>query len=195
MNRALYVAGISYVALCGVVLAKSRSAPSYVGSGEPPAAAMPYEGSAGAWFSQVKPFCNSVEVEVRQQQMPAPASAEGAGYSAACYALAGKIGRARETIDKLEAGDRRLAANIVFNVGHPVADAGDDQSAGPIMRLVVQYTPENYMALYHAGMSEYILGELDYARTHLKSFLEIYKQEDGWRSNAIEVLGRMNAAK
>ena len=195
MNRALYVAGISYVALCGVVLAKSRSAPSYAGSGEPPSRAMPYEGSAGSWFSQVKPFCNSVEGEVRQQQTPAPASVEGAGYSAACYALAGKIERARETIDKLAPADRQLAANIVFNVGHPVADAGYDQSAGPIMRLVVQYTPENYMALYHAGMSEYILGELDFARTHLKSFLEIYKQEDGWRANAIEVLGRMNAAK
>jgi tetratricopeptide (TPR) repeat protein len=195
MNRALYVAGISYVALCGVVLAKSRSAPSYAGSGEPSSRPIPYEGSAGAWFSQVKPFCNSVEVEVRQQQMPAPASAEGAGYSAACYALAGKIERARERIDKLDEGDRRLAANIVFNVGHPVADAGDDQSAGPIMRLVIQYTPENYMALYHAGMSEYILGELDFARIHLKSFLEIYKQEDGWRANAIEVLGRMSAAK
>jgi hypothetical protein len=88
-----------------------------------------------------------------------------------------------------------LAANIVFNVGHPVADAGDDQSAGPIMRLVIQYTPENYMALYHAGMSEYILGELDFARTHLKAFLEIYRSEDGWRSNAIEVLGRMNKVK
>jgi hypothetical protein len=195
MNRALYVAGISYVALCGVVLAKSRSAASYVGSGESPSPVMPYQGSAGAWFSQVKPFCNAVEVEVRQQQTPAPASVEGAGYSAACYALAGKIERARQTIDKLDAGDRRLAANIVFNIGHPVADAGDDQSAGPIMRLVIQYTPENYMALYHAGMSEYILGELDFARTHLKSFLEIYKQEDGWRSNAIEVLGRMNAGK
>jgi len=195
MNRALYVAGISYVALCGVVLAKSRSAPSHVGSGEPPSRPVPYEGSAGGWFSQVKPFCNSVEVEVRQQQTPAPASAEGAGYSAACYALAGKIQRARETIDKLDTGDRRLAANIVFNVGHPVADAGDDQSAGPIMRLVIQYTPENYMALYHAGMSEYILGELDFARTHLKTFLEIYKQEDGWRANAIEVLGRMDSAK
>lgn len=195
MNRALYVAGLSYVALCGVVLTNARSSVAPVRGGEPPSPRMPYQGSAGAWFSQVKPFCNAVEVEVRQQQTPPPVSAEGAGYSAACYALAGKIERARETIDKLGAGDRRVAANIVFNVGHPVADAGDDQSAGPIMRLVIQYTPENYMALYHAGMSEYILGELDFARTHLKAFLEIYRSEDGWRSNAIEVLGRMNKAR
>src|SRR5438093_9397191 len=195
MNRALYVAGLSYVALCGVVLANAGSSLPPARGGEPPSPATPYQGSAGSWFSQVKPFCNAVEVEVRQQQSPPPASAEGAGYSAACYALAGKIERARETIDKLGASDRRLAANIVFNVGHPVADAGDDQSAGPIMRLVIQYTPDNYMALYHAGMSEYILGELAFARTHLQAFLEIYRSEDGWRSNAIEVLGRMNKAK
>ncbi|HEY7635461.1 MAG TPA: hypothetical protein VH763_07960 [Gemmatimonadales bacterium] len=195
MNRTLYVAGVSYVALCGVVLANAGSSPTVPRGGEPPSTAMPYQGSAGTWFSQVKPFCNAVEVEVRQQQTPPPSSAEGAGYSAACFALAGKIERARATIDKLDPGDRRLAANIVFNIGHPVADAGDDQSAGPIMRLVIQYTPDNYMALYHAGMSEYILGERDYARTHLKAFLDIYKNEDGWRSNAIEVLGRMNGAK
>ena len=72
---------------------------------------------------------------------------------------------------------RSSAAGIVFNVGHPVADAGDDQSAGPIMRLVVEYQPENYMALYHAGMSEYILGHTDLARTQLERFLEIYTRE------------------
>lgn len=41
------------------------------------------------------------------------------------------------------------AAGIVFRIGHPVADAGDDESAGPIMNLVVKYQPWNYMALYH----------------------------------------------
>ena len=119
---------------------------------------------------------------------------DGAGYSAACYALAGKIDRAREVIDKLDRGDRANAAGIVFAIGHPVADAGDDQSAGPIMRLVVTYQPDNYMALYHAGMSEYILGQMDFARTHLKQFIELYKADDGWRNNAIDVLRRLDAA-
>jgi cytochrome c-type biogenesis protein CcmH/NrfG len=93
--------------------------------------------------------------------------------------------------DSLPTRLRPLAAGIVFNVGHPVADAGDDASAGPIMRLVVEYTPENYMALYHAGISEYQLGQYDYARTHLERFLELYQPEDGWRANAQEVLGRI----
>ena len=154
-----------------------------------------FRGAAGEWFAQVKPFCNAVEVEVRQQHLPAPATVDGAGYSAACYALAGKIDRAREVIDRLADGDRSSAAGIVFEVGHPVADAGDDQSAGPIMRLVVSYQPRNYMALYHAGMSEYILGQMDLAKTHLTQFLDLYRSDDGWRSNALDVLRRLDAAR
>jgi hypothetical protein len=141
----------------------------------------------------MKPFCNAVEVEVQQQYRPAPQGAQGSGYSAACFALAGKIERARETIDQLPTGDRAEAAGIVFAVGHPVADAGDDESAGPIMRLVVEYQPANYMALYHAGMSEYILGHAELARTHLERFLAIYGTEDGWRANAKTVLARLDA--
>jgi tetratricopeptide (TPR) repeat protein len=191
MHRALYAAGWGYLALCGLVLAKSRT-PAPSSRGGPHVSASPYAGAAGEWFAQVKPFCNAVEVEVRQQQLPAPSGVEGAGYSAACYALAGKIDRAQEVIDRLASGDRSRAAGIVFQIGHPVADAGDDQSAGPIMRLVVSYQPGNYMALYHAGMSEYILGQLDFARTHLERFLELYRSEDGWRNNARDVLKRMN---
>lgn len=192
MNRALYAAGWGYVALCGLVLL-SRSEPGMLPSGgEPPAPPPAFSGAAGEWFAQVKPFCNAVEVEVRQQQLPAPQTVEGAGYSAACYALAGKIDRARETIDRLAGNDRSTAAGIVFTIGHPVADAGDDQSAGPIMRLVVSYQPQNYMALYHAGMSEYILGQKDLARTHLNQFLDLYHDPDGWRSNALTVLHRID---
>jgi hypothetical protein len=47
------------------------------------------------------------------------------------------------------------------------------------------------MALYHAGMSEYILGQADFARTHLKKFMALYPSEDGWRGNARDVLGRL----
>jgi hypothetical protein len=195
MSRALYAAGWGYVALCGLVLVQRSGRGPATSGGEPPAPAASFRGAAGEWFAQVKPFCNAVEVEVRQQQLPPPAGVEGAGYSAACYALAGKIDRAREVIDRLDSGDRSSAAGIVFEVGHPVADAGDDQSAGPIMRLVVSYQPDNYMALYHAGVSEYILGQTDYARTHLRQFLSLYRSDDGWRGNALEVLRRIDAGQ
>jgi hypothetical protein len=190
MSRALAVAGWGYVALCGLLLATNRDQLYPTG---PHGAPAPLRGDGGAWFAQIKPFCNSVEVEVRQQQLPPPKGTDGAGYAAACYALAGKIDRARQAIDALPPVDRPQAAGIVFAVGHPVADAGDDASAGPIMRLVVEYQPTNYMALYHAGISEYMLGHQDLARTHLERFLELYRSEDGWRANAREVLGRMAA--
>ena len=189
MTRTVYVAGWGYVALCGVLLARSPAARPL----PPHAGGVPFRGGAAAWFAETKPFCNAVEVETRQQFRPAPAGVQGAGYSAACFALGGKIERARETIDRLPASDRPPAAGIVFAVGHPVADAGDDASAGPIMRLVVEYQPGNYMALYHAGMSEYILGDADLARDHLERFLEIYRQNDGWRANAGTVLARLGA--
>ena len=85
-----------------------------------------------------------------------------------------RIDQARAVIERLPARDRSYAAAIVFGVGHPVADAGDDKSAGPIMELVIEFQPDNYMALYHAGMSEYVLGQPDPAAKHLRRFLELY---------------------
>jgi hypothetical protein len=188
VSRTLTIAGWGYVALCGVIMSVQ---PRPITGGEPPSPPAAFRGEAGAWFARIKPFCNAVEVDVQQQHLPAPSGTQGAGYSAACYALAGKIDRARQAIDALPGSERGTAAGIVFAVGHPVADAGDDASAGPIMRLVVEYQPENYMALYHAGISEYMLGEMDFARSHLTRFLELYQPEDGWRSNARDVLGRI----
>jgi hypothetical protein len=194
MNRPLYALGWSYVALCGLLLVIGRRQPvrppiSAPQEREPQPA--PFQGEGGKWFAGVKPFCNAVEVEVRQKQVPPPATVDGAGYSAGCYALAGKIDQARKVIDGLPSDQRSQAAGIVFGVGHPVADAGDDQSAGPIMRLVIDYQPDNYMALYHAGMSEYILGQADFARTHLNRFMALYSSEDGWRGSARDVLNKL----
>jgi tetratricopeptide (TPR) repeat protein len=194
MNRPLYALGWSYVALCGLMLASTRQRPapySVIAAPQPHHHTAPFQGEGAQWFAGIKPFCNAVEVEVRQQHVPAPATVDGAGYSAGCYALAGKIDQARKVIDGLPANQRSEAAGIVFGIGHPVADAGDDQSAGPIMRLVIDYQPDNYMALYHAGMSEYILGQADFARTHLKKFMALYPSEDDWRGNARDVLGRL----
>ena len=158
----------------------------------PPGQTHHYGGEAGAWFQATKPYCNSVEVETRQRWYPPPESMEGTAYGAACFALAGRIDRARELILEVDAGDRWRAAGIVFGVGHPVADAGDDLSAGPIMELVVEFWPNHYMALYHAGVSRYQLGEHDAARRHLRAFLENYEQDDGWTANARHVLAEID---
>jgi hypothetical protein len=105
--------------------------------------------------------------------------------------LAGRIDAARATLHRIPPDQRLEAVAIVFDVAHPVADAGDDRAAGPIMQLVVEFWPNHYMALYHAGMSEYILNQPELARQHLTSFLKYYSSDDGWRRNAIDVLGRL----
>jgi tetratricopeptide (TPR) repeat protein len=196
MNRAFHVAGWGFVALCTVLAARGPR-PSGVTSVAASAATAAPEPVAGgesapaAWFRRMRPYCNAVEIDVVQRQAPAPAGTEGQGYRAACYALAGRIDDARRVIDALPADQRAAAANVVFNVGHPVADAGDDRAAGPIMELVIDYWPNHYMALYHAGMAEYMLGQHELAQHNLEAFLRLYDVDDGWHANAVEVLGRL----
>ncbi len=193
--RLLQLMGISYAAVCGALALKAMRASDAAPVPSPvntpiEAPAQPPTTAAG-WFQSVKPFCNTLEVVTRVRATPPPDGLEGAGYAAACYALAGNIDSARATILRLAPDARSEAAGIVFGIGHPVADDGDDRSAGPIMELVIEFQPDNYMALYHAGMSEYTLGQHERARVSLKRFLELYQENDGWRSNALEVLGRL----
>ena len=140
------------------------------------------------WFEAMKPHCNSLEVMTVLHQNPYPDTPEGVGFGASCYALAGKLSLADQTIQTLPQASRAYAAGILFDIGHPVADRGDDESAGPIMDLVLKYWPENYMALYHAGMSAYVLADNDKAVAHLEEFLKIYQSNDGWRQRAMLAL-------
>jgi hypothetical protein len=158
----------------------------------PPIAVAPAPATdAATWFASVKPQCNALEVEVTLQQHPAPAGWEGAGYAATCLAMGGKTVRSREVMQRIAEDQRYAAAGIMFNVGHPIADAGDDRSAGPIMQMVAEFQPDNYMALYHAGMSYYATGNPDLARSHLEGFLRLYDVDDGWKTNAIRVLKQL----
>ncbi len=186
MTRIHYLAALLYVAFCAV-LVRQALRPVTPGVQVVPVA-MGGSSSAAQWFQQIKPFCNSVEVEIAYRGNPAPASTDGQGFAAACFALGGKIDSARAMIDRLESGERWRAAGIVFDVAHPIADAGDDRSAGPIMTMVVDYWPTHYMALYHAGMADYGLGRRATAQHLLERFLVEYHENDGWRSNAIRVL-------
>jgi hypothetical protein len=198
MLRLYYLAGMTYMVLCAVAI---RAAGRPV---TPPAEAVrpvkaevePVQqvvatGDASAWFQSIKPFCNSVEVLTALARSRPPAGTQGAAYEAGCLALAGKVDRARDVIAQLEGSERAPAAGIVFEIAHPVADAGDDRSAGPIMAMVVEFWPNHYMALYHAGMSEVALGATDLARRHLEAFMQEYKVEDGWRSSARGALERL----
>ena len=146
---------------------------------------------AGSWFRGMKAYCNPVEVETRLTWSPAPRSADGAAYEAACLALAGRVDSARERILQLPQDQRWRAVGVVFNVGYPVADAGDDLAAGPIMELVVEFWPNHYMALYHAGAARYALGDHGAAHKYLVSFLDHYDPDDGWRRNALDMIAEI----
>ena len=194
--RVLYMLGLLYVGLAGMLLWRGRTvvpAPAPVPVGPPHETPVEAAGTGVEWFRRIKPFCNTLEVETQINYQPPPTGVEGAGYAAACLALAGKIDKARERIVSLPESERATAVGMVFEIGHPVADAGDDKSAGPIMELVVEFWPTHYMALYHAGASEFILGQPDLARKHLESFLQYYHENDGWRTNALEMLQKLSS--
>jgi hypothetical protein len=202
MNRVLYFAGFTFIALCGAIVTRKvlsasspriRTVDTVVSVAPPPRVAMT---SGAQWFAAMKPYCNPVEVDVRERYSPPPSTSEGAGYAAACFALAGKIDRARTIIEGMPPGDRGAAANVLFGVAHPVADAGDDRASGPMMELVLEYWPNNYMALYHAGMSEYSLGQTALAEKHLQTFLQMYTVADYFHENAekaLKAIDQLNA--
>ena len=188
--KALRLVGISWVwlllgwawlALPPMTLPLGASAVPFVAPG------------TGTWFDTVRPHCNPVEVATVLRNNPPPADAAGQGYGASCWALAGRIEQAGALIDALPVGERVVAAGIVFEVGHPVADAGDNVASEPMMDLVLRYQPENFQALYHAGMSAHDLGKADKAREQLSRFLELYQADDFFTQNArkaLEELGK-----
>jgi len=147
--------------------------------------------AADAWFAAVRPYCNSVEAETRVSWNPPPKTDRGTMNEAACFALAGRIDLARAAIERLPEDRRYEGAGVVFAAGHPVADAGDDLAAGPLMELVVEFWPNHYMALYHAGTAAWERGDNAAAQRYLTRFLQEYATEDGWRSNALRMLESM----
>ncbi len=189
--RTLYVLGMAYLAVSALALWRGPVRAPLMGGAHYAFAAPGSDGAA--WFDQVKPFCNTLEVQTMHRQHPPPATLEGAGFGAACWALAGRIAEAREQIRSVSADDRWRAAGIVFEIGHPIADMGDDRSAGPIMELVVEFWPNHYQALYHAGAARFALGDWGAAERHLREFLVYYEQQDGWTASAKSMLGQLEA--
>jgi hypothetical protein len=183
MHRLIKLLAWGFVVVATIAIAlRPKPSPAFAPVRVEPAP--PVAANQGTWFERVKPFCNSVEVVTRMQYDAPSADATGIGYGAACYALAGRIDSARALIQRLAPNERAQAAGIVFDVGHPVADMGDDRSAGPMMGLVVEYWPNHYMALYHAGASEFQLGQHALAKKHLTAFLQVYTAQDGWTGSA-----------
>jgi hypothetical protein len=103
---------------------------------------------------------------------------------AVCLALAGSTDDARSILRAMPTDTRGRAIAQIFELAHPTADAGDDRSAGPLMMLVVEFWPENYMAMFHAGMAQFALGNDTSAQVYLDRFLGMYQARDVWRERA-----------
>jgi hypothetical protein len=191
-------AALAVFALAGVVAAVLNGSPDSMPAGRRSVHPMPRivgreaPEDAEAWFQSTRPFCNTVEVETQLRGRPAPATTQGDMYRAACYALAGRVDRAREVIEGLPEAQRYLAAGVVFDAGHPAADAGGDIAAGPLMELVVDYWPNHYMALYHAGAARFQAGSHAVASGYLERFLAEYSTDDGWRRSALSMLEQIS---
>jgi len=189
---------VSFFALTGVVGMSALRSPGPLRLIEPPIDPFPVFPGVEApvdairWFDWIRPHCNAVEVDTRMRWQPAPTTPDGDMYKAACYALAGRIAQARETIQSLPPGLRLPAAGVVFEVGHPAADAGDDIAAGPLMELGLEFAPNHYMALYHAGAARFQQGEYGMARGFLERFLVEYRVQDGWTLSAKSMLERID---
>ena len=188
--RLPYVLGMAYIGVCLAAIASAPRATALVHPDLTPFVTS--EGSGGEWFRTIRPHCNPVEVETRHEWSPPPDNFDGIAYSAACYALAGYTNKARTLLRNLPTDDQWRGAGVVFNVGHPVADAGNDRAASPIMELVVEFWPNHYMALYHAGSARFALGEHGPATDYLERFLKEYPEEDGWVAAAESMLQAMD---
>lgn len=163
-----------------------RSVPDAGGDAPVTARATPAD-----WLASMRPYCNPIDVQTRLSWSPAPEGAEGTMREAACLALAGRTDDARARLLTLSAEDQWAGAGVVFEVGHPAADAGDDVAAGPLMELVVEFWPNHYMALYHAGAARFEAGDASVAKDYLERFLQEYKVEDGWRTSAHAMLSEI----
>jgi hypothetical protein len=174
------------LALGGALLTRPGPEPAPT---PPPRPAPP---AAQAWFARARSGCNNLEVGGVMARTPPPPGADGAGFGAGCYALAGRYADARRLIAALPAAtDRTRAAWRVFEIAHPVADQGDDDAAGPMMELVLESWPDNFQALYHAGIAEYGQGDPSRARARLEDFLRRYHEEDSFTGQARAVLERI----
>ena len=91
----------------------------------------------------------------------------------------------------LTSDDQWRGAGVVFEAGHPAMDAGDEMADGSLLELVVEFWPNHYRELYHAGAAVYERGEAGLAGEYLIRFLDNDDLDDSWRVNAPTILAEI----
>ncbi len=142
-----------------------------------------------SWLERVKSRCNNLQaLQVIERESP-----PSAGDGATCLALAGRYTEAQRFIDAYPPETRIAAARQVFEFAHPMAENGQETAAAPMLELVLRYEPDNFRALYRAGLAHYWNGETPIAKERLERFLNLYSvgHDDGFRVKARQVLERI----
>jgi hypothetical protein len=147
----------------------------------------PVKAPGPKWFAKVRPRCTALELRTVLADTPAPHTLEGASYEIACAALAGDIALVRHMLDEQPAGSRAFAIGPTFQIAHDIADrVNNDPAVADIMRIVIDVWPDNYQALYAAGLVEFQTGDAR-AASHLRKFIELHPG-DAFSQTAQDVL-------
>ncbi len=144
--------------------------------------------TARAWFDTVRARCTSADARLATDLNPPPADAEGVGYKAACYALAGEIPTARSLLLALPEEERPDGVGPVRDVAQELSMQERHDLAGPLAELVLEFWPDDEAALYQAGFGRWVSGDRIGARAYLERFLERHPADDEWAEKAREVL-------
>jgi len=188
--RSVYWLGLAYLIMIALHYHGTRSAAGAAPVGDHVAHFGHLDGhdAAALWFARARPHCNPLEADLHVNRDPAPEGPLGAAFAAACTALTDDIGSTREAILDMPEDERWRAVGVIFEMIHPIADAGEEVRVGPLMELVVEFWPNHYMALYHAGSARYRQGDHEGARSLLHRFLNEHTSEDAWRLRALEMI-------
>jgi len=145
------------------------------------------------WFALARSRCTSLELRAVLADTPPPRSPDGVAFATACAALAGDLGLAHEQLYSLAAGDRAYGAGAMFELAHEMADRrNNDPTVAEIMRMVIDVWPENYQALYAAGLVEFQQGDAR-AAAHLREFVRLHPGNDAFSQTAKRVLAVLDA--
>jgi hypothetical protein len=140
------------------------------------------------WIDRIMPFCTQEDVDLFVDLDPPPDTEEGIAQEAACFALAGRIPKARALILGLPHDRRNRAVGTVYDVTLATLTTDVDPLLGPVMELVLEFWPNHYLALYHAGSARFMRGDLRGAALYLHRFLELYVREDQLAADAHRML-------
>jgi hypothetical protein len=150
-------------------------------SPEPPAPTPPSPtppATPAEWYRRIEPSCTPSDVRLAVDLNRPPTGTVGAGYEAACFAVAMDMAKARALILGLPEQDRLQAVSVIFNVAQAMVDRGEEMPAGPLMELVLEFWPNHYVALFEAGATRFAVGDYTHARAYLERFLEVYAPDD-----------------